>query len=154
MFGGVEKLFAIDEKMTIYNQALELANIICHSEPVDHYINCYHRLKANQYAQQKIAAFIKTKEVYEEVQRFGKFHPDYQKVMKQIHRVKREMDLIDDVANFKKAENNVQAILDEVSMIIGKGISKSIKVPTGNPFFEQLSGCRGGCGTGNSCGCY
>ena len=46
----------------------------------------------------------------------------------------------------------MQKLLDEVSVAIGSEVSSSIKVPTGNPFFDA-GGCGGGCGTGGGCGC-
>ncbi|MGQ0518661.1 YlbF family regulator, partial [Bacillus sp. D-CC] len=49
-------------------------------------------------------------------------------------------------------ETALQKLLDEVSVAIGSEVSSSIKVPTGNPFFDA-GGCGGGCGTGGGCGC-
>lgn len=140
-----------DEKLLVYDDAQQLAKMIVESEPVEHYVHCYHKLKNNKQAQQKIAEFVEMKEAYEEVHRFGKYHPDYGRIMKQMHCVKREMDLMEDVANFKKAEKDLQDILDEISVLIGRAVSVHIKVPTGNPFFEQLS-CTGGCSTDSGCG--
>lgn len=67
--------------------------------------------------------------------------------------IKRELDLNDKVADFKRAENELQSILDEVSVEIGTAVSEHVKVPTGNPYFDGLSSCGGGCGSGGSCGC-
>ena len=55
------------------------------------------------------------------------------------------MDLDENVAEFRKAENDLQGLLDEVSIIIGHSVSEQIKVPTGNPFFGSHSS-GGGCG--------
>ncbi|SIB71434.1 Protein of uncharacterised function (DUF964) [Mycobacteroides abscessus subsp. abscessus] len=85
------------------------------------------------------------------MQRFGRYHPDYKTVMMSIREVKREMDMDIHLAEFKKAETDLQSLLDEVSLIIGKSVSESVKVPTGNPFFD--SSCGGGCGSGGSCSC-
>ena len=57
---------------------------------------------------------------YEDVQRFGKYHPDYHSIMKEIRKLKRELDLDEKVANLKLAENELQDMLDEISLIIGK----------------------------------
>ena len=51
------------------------------------------------------------KEQYEDVQRFGKYHPDYKTIMKEIRRLKREMDLDENVSEFRKAENDLQSLL-------------------------------------------
>ena len=57
------------------------------------------------------------------------------------------------VAAFRKAENALQDILDQISVIVGKSVSPHIKVPTGNPFFDAGSSCSGGCGSGGGCSC-
>ena len=59
------------------------------------------------------------------------------------------MDLDEHVAQFRRAENALQSLLDEISVIVGHSVSEQIKVPTGNPFFDSS----GGCGSGGSCGC-
>ncbi len=68
------------------------------------------------------------KERYEEVQRFGRYHPDYNIVMKSIRVQKRELDLNEQVAALRLAENDVQQLFDEVGIIIaqvGFGCSES-----------------------------
>lgn len=146
-------LLATIEGIEILEKADQLAAMIIDSEEAEHYRQCLYRLKNNKETQAKISNFVKMKELYEEVQRFGKYHPDYKRVMMSIRELKRDMDLDIHVAEFRKAENNLQAILDEVSAQLGRSVSEHIKVPTGNPFFDSTSSCGGGCGTGGSCGC-
>ncbi|PMC38321.1 regulator [Bacillus sp. UMB0899] len=144
-------MFVTLENTMIVDHAEQLANLILQSEVVEEYRRSYDILKNNKEAQQLISEFTKIKDLYEDVQRFGKYHPDYRKITKELRDVKRILDLNEHVANFKKAENEVQSLLDEISVQIGQAVSVHIKVPTGNPFFE--SSCSGGCGTGGSCGC-
>ena len=146
-------MLATTERVEILENAELIANMIIHSVEAENYRQCLYRLKTNKETQRKISEFVNMKEHYEEVQRFGKYHPDYKTVMKSIRELKREMDLDNHVAEFRKAENDLQSILDEVSVIIGHSVSENIKVPTGNPFFDSLSSCGGGCGSGGSCGC-
>lgn len=146
-------LLATIEGIEILDQAEQLAAMISQSEEAENYRQCLYRLKNNKETQAKIRSFVKMKEHYEDVQRFGKYHPDYKNVMRSVRELKREMDLDVNVAEFRKAENDLQAILDEVSVIIGYSVSKQLKVPTGNPFFDSTSSCGGGCGSGGSCGC-
>lgn len=146
-------MLATLERLEILDQAEQLSSIILQSDVVEYYLSCLNKLRTSKETQQKIKAFTKEKELYEEVQRFGRYHPDYQKVMRNIRELKRDMDMDDNVAEFKRAENDLQALLDEVSVIIGKSVSEKIKVPTGNPFFDSSSSCGGGCGSGGSCGC-
>jgi len=139
--------------MQILDTSEQLSSMILQSEIVDYYYSCLNNIRRNKETLRKIKAFTEAKELYEEVQRFGRYHPDYQQVMRKIRELKREMDLDEHVAEFKKAENDLQALLDEISTIIGKSVSEHIKVPTGNPFFDSSSSCGGGCGSGGSCGC-
>lgn len=144
-------MFATLESTMIVDHAEQLANLVLQSDVVKEYRQSYHILKNDKDAQQLIREFTKIKGLYEDVQRFGKYHPDYRKITKELRDVKREVDLNEKIANFKKAENEVQSLLDELSVQIGQAVSVHIKVPTGNPFFE--SSCGGGCGSGGSCGC-
>lgn len=130
-----------------------LANMVLHSDVAEHYRECLNRLNKDTEAQKLIAEFGKMKEQYEDVQRFGKYHPDYKSITKQMRNIKRSVDLQHTITAFKKAENELQKLLDEISVIIGQSVSEHIKVPTGNPFFDTGSSCGGGCGAVGSCGC-
>lgn len=144
-------LAVTSERVMLLEEAEQLVSMILQSEIAEHYRQCLYSVKHNAETQRKIHEFVDMKNRYEEVQRFGKYHPDYKEVMGKIRTVKRDLDMDDVVAEFKKAENDLQGLLDEVSVIIGRSVSESVKVPTGNPFFE--SSCSGGCGSGGSCGC-
>jgi cell fate (sporulation/competence/biofilm development) regulator YlbF (YheA/YmcA/DUF963 family) len=141
------------ERVELLEQADQLAKMVLESEIAEQYQICLYKLQNNKESQRKINRFVSLKELYEEVQRFGKYHPDYKKIMTQIRENKREMDLDPLVAEFKLAENDLQDLLDAISIIVGGAVSEHIKVPTGNQFFETKSSHGGGCGSGGSCGC-
>lgn len=145
-------LAVTSERVEILEEAEQLVSMILQSDVAEHYRECLYSVKSSLSTQRKIKGFVDMKNRFEEVQRFGKYHPDYKEVMGQIRVVKRELDMDEVVAEFKRAENDLQALLDEVSVIIGRSVSESVKVPTGNPFFES-SCSSGGCGTGGGCGC-
>lgn len=145
-------LLATIEGMKILDEAEQIAAMIIASEEAAYYRQSLYRLKHNKDTQAKIRSFVTMKEHYEDVQRFGKYHPDYKTVMRSVRQLKREMDMDENVANFRRAETDLQGILDEISVLIGHSVSEQIKVPTGNPFFDSSSSCSGGCGTGGSCG--
>jgi cell fate (sporulation/competence/biofilm development) regulator YlbF (YheA/YmcA/DUF963 family) len=148
-----QNVIATLERVELLDQAEQLAKMILESDIAEQYQICLYKLQTNKETQRKINRFASLKELYEEVQRFGKYHPDYKRVMSQIREVKREMDLDPHVGNFKIAENDLQYLLDEVSMLVAGAVSEHIKVPTTNPFFETNSSHGGGCGSGGSCGC-
>lgn len=145
-------MLATIERVLILDGAEQIAKMIMQSNIADNYMNCLYNVKNNNETQRKIREFSKMKEQYEDVQRFGKFHPDYKTIRTAIRELKREMDLDESVAEFRKAENDLQSLLDEVSVLIGHAVSEHIKVPTGNPYFDNLSSC-GGCNSGGKCGC-
>ncbi len=146
-------MYATMESVRLQSEAQQLAEMILQSETAENYRNCYKRLQQDEEAGRIIRSFIKIKEQYEDVQRFGKYHPDYREISRKMREIKRELDLNDKVADFKKAETELQSILDEISVEIGTAVSEHIKVPTGNPYFDGLSSCGGGCGSGGGCGC-
>ncbi|MBE4908849.1 YlbF family regulator [Bacillus luteolus] len=145
-------MLATLERIEILEKAEELANMILHSDIADNYRECLYTLNTDPVAQKMISEFVVCKERYEEVQRFGKYHPNYKEISKEIRELKRAVDLNETIIAFKKAENNLQTVLDEISVQLGTAISEHIKVPSGNPFFDSMS-CGGGCGSGGGCGC-
>jgi cell fate (sporulation/competence/biofilm development) regulator YlbF (YheA/YmcA/DUF963 family) len=144
-------LTSIDTSLLI-EQADQLGAMIKDSEPFHHYIVAKRALQQNKEAQQLIAEFNKMKDMHEEVQRFGKYHPDYDRVSREIRMLKRTLDLHPSVVAFKEAEAELESLLNELSVMIARAVSPSIKVPTGNPFFDSI-GCGGGCGSGGGCSC-
>ncbi|OEH93925.1 YlbF family regulator [Bacillus solimangrovi] len=142
-------IVATSERLELLMQSEMLAQNIIESDLFQQYVECKHTLAQDKEAQRLIQAFNREKELYEDVQRFGRYHPDYHKVTKSVRIMKREVDMHEAVANFKKAERQLQDLLDEVSTFIGQSVSEFIKVPKGNPHFQ--SGC--GCSSGGSCGC-
>lgn len=146
-------MLATTERIQLLEHADKLAKIILQSDIAEQYRICLYKLKSNETAQRKISHFVKIKDLYEEVQRFGKYHPDYKRVMKEVRESKREMDMDPYVAEFRVVENDLQSLLDEISVLLGGAVSKQVKVPTGNPFFDTGSSCGGGCGSGGGCSC-
>ncbi|SRR5690554_983189 len=144
-------MIATLEKVEIIDEAEKLAEMIINSDLAENYRQCLYKMNTNRETQRKIKAFLKMKEQFEDVQRFGRYHPDYKRINTEIRLLKREMDLDENVAKFKRAENELQALLDEISLMIGRSVSESVKVSTGSPFFQTANHI--GCSTGGSCGC-
>lgn len=141
------------EWVQITDSAEELSRMILQSEQAEQYRQAYHAVYDNKELADEIMAFARLKELYEEVQRFGKYHPDYKDVMKRIRVDKRQLDLNEQVASLRLAENELQDLIDQVSFIIGRSVSEAVKIPSSNPFFSSDSSCGGSCGTGGGCSC-
>ena len=143
-----------NEWVDVMDQSDLLCSMILSSEQFHQYLDAHRAVYTDTTLVSEVNSFARLKEQYEEVQRFGKYHPDYSKVMKDIRVTKRKLDMVDAVAHLKVAENDLQDLLDEVSLLIGKSVSEGVKVPVSNPFFASSgSSCGSGCGTGGSCSC-
>jgi cell fate (sporulation/competence/biofilm development) regulator YlbF (YheA/YmcA/DUF963 family) len=137
----------------ILSETYELSEMITSSEEMKAYRETKQDLSEDVNSQAMITAFQKLKDQHEEVQRFGKYHPDYHKISKEMRLKKRELDMLPAVHAFKQAEKALENLLIEVSQTIASAISPTIKVPGNNPFDQLGGGCGGGgCGTGG-CGC-
>lgn len=150
----VARLLATMENMALLDLSDELASMILNSEEAQNYKLAKEALLNDATSQKNIRQFIRIKEQYEEVQRFGRYHPDYKEVTRKTRAYKREVDMDQNVAAFRRAEMDLQSLLDEISLLLASAVSENIKVPTSNPFFETKSACStGGCGSGGGCGC-
>lgn len=141
-----------DEWMTIIEQAEGLAEMLLTSEVVAEYRKAYDDVYSDTALVAEIQTFTVMKERYEEVQRFGRYHPDYNIVMKSIRVQKRDLDMNEQVAALRLAENDVQYLFDQVGSIVAKSVSDTVKVPVESAFYSGSS-CGDGCGTGGSCSC-
>ncbi|MBD7942824.1 MULTISPECIES: YlbF family regulator [Psychrobacillus] len=143
-----------DEWVDIMDHSDLLCTMVLSSEQFYHYLDAHRAVYTKPELVREINYFTRLKDQYEEVQRFGKYHPDYSRVMKDIRVTKRNLDMVDEVAALRVAENELQDLLDEVSLIVGKSVSEGVKVPVSNPFFaSSSSSCGSGCGSGGSCSC-
>jgi len=140
------------DQVVLLENSLSLADMVSNSSIAIEYRRKKYVLEQDGEAQKMISRFADIKEKYSEVQRFGRYHPDFQSVSTEVRTLKRELDFNETIANFKKAEKELENLLIECSRIIAHSVSEQIKVPTGNPFFDESS-CSGGCGSGGSCGC-
>lgn len=141
------------EWLDILDETDVLSRMILQSEQVANYRLAYKAVYEDEALVQQIQAFQRMKDHYEDVQRFGKYHPDYHTIMKSIRTQKRALDMHDAISALRVAENDVQDLLDEVSLLIGRSVSEAVKVPVSNPFFQTGSSCGTGCGTGGGCSC-
>lgn len=139
----------------VMERAHQIGEQLMGSEEMKRYLELRKQMDQDHEAMASIASFNQMKEAYEEVQRFGKYHPDYNKVTREIRQKKREMEKIASIAAFKQAEDALDELLYRVSRTIADAVSDNIKVPSNNPLYEMMGGgCgSGGCGTGGGCGC-
>lgn len=144
-------MIATMEYVTILDDAEELGKIVFDSDVMKDYLEKKASLEQDEEAQKLIKVFNDIKEHYEDIQRFGRYHPDYQEIMKKVRSTKRAVDMHESVAVFKVAERNLQSLLDDISEMIAFSVSNQIKVPKDGALLTD-SGCSS-CGSGGACGC-
>ncbi|KAA9004044.1 YlbF family regulator [Paenibacillus spiritus] len=128
--------------------AYELGDMINQSAEVSDYLYWKERVAANAGIQELVRKLERKKELFEETQRFGHFHPNYHEALGEVAKVEAELEQFEEVVRFKAAEKTLDDLLHSMSETIAYSVSDSIKVPGNDPL---PSG--GGCGSGGKCSC-
>ena len=128
-----------------------LNDMVTDTEEYNNY--CYYKklLDTDREVSQMIKKFVALKEDFEEVQRFGKCHPDFSSKRRELNQFKKSLDMTPIVMEYRRAEFPLQSMLDEVLFIVGQAISPHANIVSSNPFFSNSS--NSGCATGGSCSC-
>ena len=129
-----------EASLAILDDIDELADMIVASDIYASFEQAKQALENNDEAHLLYQSFLKSKEKYDEVMRFGKYHPDYKKVMLETRQRKRAYEMLDVVMHY----------IDEVVTKSAYAVSEHVKIETGNPFFQTS---HSGCATGGSCNC-
>ncbi|WP_181348940.1 YlbF family regulator [Thalassobacillus sp. CUG 92003] len=149
-------MLATMEIVDLIDNSEGIGQMVMGSDVMQDYRIAKREMEEDEEAQKLIRRFNDTKDQYEDVQRFGRYHPDYNDIMKRVRSEKREMDMNEKVAQFKKAEREVQKLLDDISHHVAHSVSTEIKVPRSGAALMDTGtggGGAGGCGSGGSCGC-
>ncbi len=73
--------------------------------------------------------FNKSKTKFEEVSKYGKYHPDLKIVQIELAQVKTEVFTNKVIQKYKQMEKELQKVLDDASRQIAQGVSPDIKYP-------------------------
>lgn len=76
-----------------------------------------------------IQDFNKVKLKYEEVTKYGKYHPDLKKVQLELAKTKELLYSNEKIKEYKDLEKKLQSLLDEISSEIAQTVSSKIKHP-------------------------
>ncbi|KOR88525.1 YlbF family regulator [Paenibacillus solani] len=143
---SVSELNTVD-MAEVLTYAYELGDMINASVEVADYLYWKQAVERDLLIQSLIKKLDSKKELFEETQRFGHFHPNYHSAMEEVAKVEAELEAIEPVARFKQAEKNLDDLLHTMSERIAFSVSESIKVPGNDPLPTK------GCGSGGSCQC-
>lgn len=128
-------------------RSYELGDLIKSSKEAADYLYWKQQVEKSPEAGEGIRKLQQKKQLFEECQRFGHFHPEYHAALDEVKKVQEELDAIECVKRFKEAEDRLDDLLYEVSTTIAGSVSESIKVPT-----DKLLSEAGGCGCSEGCG--
>lgn len=146
-FMSVSEINTIDMASLLCN-AYELGDMINGSADVAEYIYWKQKVEQSEEVKLLLREFEKKKELFEETERFGRFHPNYHEAKDAVKAVEAKMDAIEEVRRFKELEQRLDDMLYDISKLIAHSVSETIKVPSNDPNPKG-----GGCGGGGSCGC-
>lgn len=76
-----------------------------------------------------LTAFQKVKVNYDEVSKYGKYHPDLKRVRKELSDVKQQVFTHPVIVEYKVLEKEIQSILNNASKEIADAVSGKIKHP-------------------------
>lgn len=116
-------------KQEIIEKTYELVDEIKGSEDYKKLQKLHKIIDTNSEIKELINIFKKYNDKYEEVSKYGKYHPDLKKVQKQFSEAKTNLYSNKLVKEYKELENRIQKILDNISKELAIGVSKKIKHP-------------------------
>ncbi|MCU6795245.1 YlbF family regulator [Paenibacillus sp. WQ 127069] len=135
----------------ILMQAYDLGDMIKSSAETAEFLYWKQRIDQDTQVSGLVRQFDKKKELFEECQRFGHFHPDYHAALGQVQEIQNQLDSLESVRRFKLAEERLDNLLYSISQTIAHSVSDTIKVPSNDPLASGGSCSTGSCSTGGSC---
>jgi cell fate (sporulation/competence/biofilm development) regulator YlbF (YheA/YmcA/DUF963 family) len=131
-------------------QAYELGDWINASLEVSEYLQSKYEMENDPEVKEIIRLFNIKKQLFEECERFGHFHPDYHSAMEQVQAIQQKLEQNAVWSRFNQAEHQMDDLLYTVSKTIAHSVSMTIKVPSN--VMQPDNGCSsGGCSTGGGC---
>lgn len=134
----------------LLGRAYELGDLINSSAEMADYLYWKGRMSGDSAADAAIRGFLRKKEQFEECMRFGHFHPSYHKALEEAEQARKELDAVDSIRSFKRAEAELDDLLHTVAEVIAHSVSDTVKVPRDGEG-EGGSCASGGCASGGSC---
>jgi len=127
----------------------ELAELINQSDEVAKYLEYKQEIATNQEISILRSELAKTKQLYEETERFGKYHPDFNEAKLKVDEILSKINQNGLIKSFKQAEEDLNQLLFTISSTLAGTISPSIKVPRDNNVLDDPFCTTGSC---NTCG--
>jgi len=132
----------------LLSRAYALGDMIKRSDLTESYVYWKQQVGKDEEAERLSRRLLLAKEKFAECERFGRFHPDYHEALNQVYTVQDEIDQVESVRRYKAAEQSLDELLHEISYLVARSVSESVKVPDLDPNAKGS-----GCGSGGSCSC-
>ncbi|WP_199617801.1 YlbF family regulator [Paenibacillus alkalitolerans] len=135
----------------LLNKASELGAAMLRTAELADYLYWKDRMAGDETVALVLRKMAKAKERFEECERFGQFHPNYHEALDEVKAVESEMEKVESIREFKKAEEALDRLLYDISVLIAHSVSDTVKVPSNDPLPKSgggcgSGGCSGGCG--------
>ncbi|MCB5950776.1 YlbF family regulator [Enterococcus sp. BWT-B8] len=136
-----ESLFNIEDQTEL------LVQTVLSSSKLKQYKENKRKMSQSETVQERLSEFLSSKTAFERIESYGSHAPDFKTKQRALRQAKRQLDMCEEVSEFRISETDIQDILDTISSAIAKTISDDIKVDAGNPFFTKGTqhGCGGSC---------
>jgi cell fate (sporulation/competence/biofilm development) regulator YlbF (YheA/YmcA/DUF963 family) len=123
--------------------AAEIADMIKNSEETVTYLQLKQQMNADDTTRTLFAEFAKKRQAFMECEKYGHFHPDYNRSFDEAVAVQDQLERLESVSQFRLAEQRLDELFFDVSKVIASSVSESIMVPN-NIEEEKNSGCGDG----------
>jgi cell fate (sporulation/competence/biofilm development) regulator YlbF (YheA/YmcA/DUF963 family) len=131
---------------TILLQAYQIGDLIKRSQDVSNYLYWKSIMEQDPEVKKLRYQFQQKKQLFEECERFGHYHPDYHRALSEVNQIQEQFTQIEAYTQFQLAEQNLNNLFFTISQTIAKSVSDSIKVPD---YQETVS--IGGCSSNGGC---
>jgi cell fate (sporulation/competence/biofilm development) regulator YlbF (YheA/YmcA/DUF963 family) len=116
-------------KDTVLNTVYDLVDEIKSKEEYIRLLELKKILENDPFIINLLNEFNKCKIKFEEVSKYGKYHPDLKQVQIELAKIKTEVFTNEIISEYKLLEKHIQKILDDISRQIAQSVSPKIKYP-------------------------
>lgn len=114
-------------RINVQIKALELVDLIKDSQDYRKLQQLGTIIDDNENIKNLIKDFKLAEDKFQEVKRFGKYHPDYHQVTKNFSEVKEKLYENELVKQYKQCERNIEKILSSIGNRVSESVSSNIK---------------------------
>ncbi|TCS78238.1 YlbF family regulator [Tepidibacillus fermentans] len=137
-------------------ETYQLIDMILQSEEMKDYLQYREAINRDVQVNELKEKLAKAKIEFEEYNRYGQYHPNYQEAKEKVEKILEEVNQNELVQKYKQAEHELDELLSLVGETLAHAISPTIMVSKNEPLIQDkgisctTGGCSG-CSLGGSC---